>query len=382
MTTTAKPVARIQNIFFRNACYQLTAREQKLILFLISKIDARQDRFHAQLISVVEIENIFYPHTKRYGSIYQDLRTFRENIMKKGIKFKSDILLDGKPFPDYVNWFQSVKTVKNSSENLSLEFLFSEPLKPFLLDLTKQYARISIQEILKMKSRSSIRLFLILKAHRAKLKKHQKKSILVLSIDEIKTLLHLQGKYKHFKDFKKRILSPIEKEINLYASIHIELVPVHTGKKITSIRFIITDQFAKSTEANAPSFELPMLSRSQLFALKVLEKYGINSDIIRKQFFPLVQGSEIIGFEDWYFEEAIKIFENKSFAATPKAKAGTFVKWFLNSSSAFRTDQFPALMEILSARKKKLQQENQKAWDNRILAKTMTNSEFEKRIYS
>ena len=375
MSTTAKPVARIQNIFFRNACYQLTAREQKLILFLISKIDSRQNRFHAQLISITEIESIFYPHVKRYGSIYHDLRVFREKIMKKGIKFKSDILLEGKPFPDYVNWFQSVKTIKNTSGNLSLEFLFSEPLKPFLLDLTKTYARISIQEILKMKSSSSIRLFQILNAHRAKLRKHQKKSIIVLSIDEIKTLLHLKGKYKHFRDFRRRILSPIKKEINLYSSIKIEIEYSSSGKKTDAIRFIITDQVTKTT---APSFELTTLSRSQLFALEALENYGISSDIIRKQFFPLVQGSEIIGFEDWYFQEAIKIFENKTFATSPKAKAGTFVKWFLSSS--FRTDQFSLLIETLNHRKKNLQHKNPKAWDNRMLAKNLTNIEFKQRL--
>lgn len=368
--STANQIARIENKFLFNACYNLTAREQKVILYLISQINPNNKEFESQQIPVTELKKIL---KASYGTFYAEMAYFRDTISSKAIKFTTEIEIGGKPFEGIVNWFGFIGPVINEDGKKAIEFEFSARLKPFLLDL-KKYVRISIDEVVKMKSGFAIRLFQILKAHREKMKGHQKKSELKYTIEELKKLLGIEGKYKDFRNFKKKVLEPIESEINLHSSIRIEIQVLKTGRKATGIKFIITDSRSKKF-LNAPTLlDINQLSRSQAFAHKKLESYGIESGIILNKILPKVKGSEFKGFEDWYFETAIKIFESKSRAKTKKAKAGTFVKWFLDS---FSEDQFSVIQESIQQRKKKLQSENQEAWDNRLEAREMTKEEFE-----
>jgi len=85
-----------------------------------------------------------------------------------------------------------------------------------------------------------------------------------------------------------------------------------------------------------------------------------------------VKGSEFVGFEDWYFEEVIKIFSKKG-----KRGVGAFVKWYLEKKVFEQGDQFAKIMEAIQTRKKQLQHKNSDAWDNRLVAKGMTWQEFE-----
>ena len=52
-------VARIENFFVFNAKYSLTAKEQKVILYLIAKINPRlQERFHEQTVPIIRLAKV------------------------------------------------------------------------------------------------------------------------------------------------------------------------------------------------------------------------------------------------------------------------------------------------------------------------------------
>ena len=70
------------------------------------------------------------------------------------------------------------------------------------------------------------------------------------------------------------------------------------------------------------------MSFAELKAYKQLINYGIKESICFEML-NRVGGSEIVGFEDWYFEEVIRIFESKTNQTAAAAKTGTLVNWFL-----------------------------------------------------
>ena len=90
-----------------------------------------------------------------------------------------------------------------------------------------------------------------------------------------------------------------------------------------------------------------------------------------------VTGSELVGFEDWYFEEVIKIFEGKTNQEAEGAKAGTLVLWFLKMKVFEQGDHFATIMERIQKKKKQYQKELPDNWDNRLVAKNMTWQAFE-----
>ena len=110
-------------------------------------------------------------------------------------------------------------------------------------------------------------------------------------------------------------------------------------------------------------------------ALKILTNYRVTQELALEMI-ARAKGSELKGFEDWYFEEVIQIFESKTNQTTADAKTGTLVNWYLKKKIFEQGDHFAVIMERLQQRKKQLQSDKPSAWDNRILAKKMPAETF------
>lgn len=382
MYSTPPPhVARIDNQFVYNARYNLSARESKIILFLISKIDPiRQKNLIEQTISVKELEQVLKGDAKRWGGLYKELEVMRDRLMDKSIVFPTEIKIGGKTFSGKINWFQHIMPVKDKQGNVALEFLFAQTLQPFLLNL-REYVAINFLEVVTLKSAFSIRMFQVFRAHRDRLSKYQKRSVINYDLQELKSLLGVEGKYGDYRNFKKKILEVLKKEITKHTTISVDYKPLKKGRSVAGIRFEFWDTGDRSSnpkqKALIESLSFEALSYAQLQAFNRLVAYSINDDVALEML-SRVKGSEIVGFEDWYFEEVIKIFESKTNQEAEGAKAGTLVLWFLKLKVFEQGDHFAKIMEHLQMRKKQLQKNRPDAWDNRLMAKEMTRQEFEK----
>lgn len=370
-------VARIENRFIFHAQYKLSPREQKLILYLIANMDPqKQKRFHEQRISVRELERMLKSDGKKWGGLYQELRDLTKRIRSKGIEFDTNLVVDGHQFPGYINWFQSVMPMKNEDGEVCISFLFSEALKPYLIDLN-QYARINYVETAPLRSGFAIRMFQVLKAHRGKMQAREKISELGYEINELKRLLGVPDKYPDFRNFRRRVLELIQKEINQHTTVNLMEIKYRRNSKrqISHITFIFTDKREEVAvlKSFVPSEEdLEKLSRAQLNGYQLLVDFGVEPGIAYRQLLPKVTSSEFKGFEDWYFEEILKIFKSKG-----KGGVGAFVKWGLELKIFEQGDHFARIMEIIQAKKKRLETSNLEAWDNRLKARDMTAKEFE-----
>jgi hypothetical protein len=385
-------IARIENKFIFHAQYKFTSREQKVILYLIANINPKQERFIEQIIPVRELEQVLKSDGKKWGGLYEEMRKFAKRIRTKGIEFDTNILVDGKRFPAYVNWFQSVVPVEREDGEICIRFLFSQDLEPFLLSLN-QYAKINRLEIAPMRSGYSIRMFQIFRAHRDKMAQHENVSRLKYEVERLKSLLGISGSYAEFRDFNKRVLSVVQREINKNTSIKIIDVERdrNSKRRITHITFIFEDQETDHSptqvlEAKVPGSikktygdylpsvaEVSSLSKAKLDAYHHLVDFGVKEGIAFRQIIGKIKGSESNGFEDWYIQEAIKIFKSKTTLKSKNAQAGAFVKWYLENKAFEEGSFFAQIMEKISRRKKRMSAEQR---ENRRMAMNMTSEEF------
>ena len=385
MQETTLPIARIDNTFVYNARYQLSAREAKVMLYLISKIDPiKQSQLNEQTISVKELEVILKGDGKKWGGLYEEMRTFQDRMMGRTITMPTDIEIDGKTFPGKMNWFQYISPVRMDDGTIGMRFLFSQPLQPALLNL-KEYVGVELLEVIPLKSSFSIRMFQIFRAHRNRLAKYQKKSQLRYEIEELKSLLGVDQKYDDYGNFKKRVLQPLESEISQHTSIKVAWKGIKKGRNVEEIEFEFWD---KGSRKEAPQqkdlfegLKFEDMTYAQLKAFDRLVAYSVQ-DNIAIEMIGRVEASEIVGFEDWYFEEVIKIFESKTQQVEEDAKAGTIVNWFLKKKIFEQDDHFATIMERLNFRKKELQAKSPESWENRLFAKTITAQAFLKILKS
>ena len=179
---------------------------------------------------------------------------------------------------------------------------------------------------------------------------------------------------------RDRVLEVMKKEINKHTSIGIKYTPYKEGRSVVGINFEIWDSKSrkKETLVTGPlAFEA--LSFAQVKAYDKLVAYGV-ADGIALEMMSKVKGSEIQGFEDWYFESVIQIFESKTVQEDGTAKAGTLVIWFLKKKVFDQGDMFARIMEALAARKKQLQKEQPTSWENRMLAKDISAEAFRQKL--
>ena len=367
---TEKQIARLENRFIFNAHYRLTANEQKIIMFLASNIDLQKEDFQKQTVPVVVLEKILKNNDKKWGSLYDRMQDFASKIISKHISFPTNFEIDGRKFPGYVNWFQSISPCRNSKDEVCLEFEFSNKLKPFLLHL-KEYVKISRIDIAPMKSGFSIRIYSILKAYRDKMRKHEYESNYTIELEELKSILGIASKYSAYDNFRRRVLNVAKKEINENSSsIEIDIKGLRTNRKITSIQFTIKDK--KSTSKELPSPNLSKLAKAQLKAYQILVDFGIYEGIAFHQILPEIKGGGVEGFEDYFIDFALQHFKKKS----KKPNSATFVKWWQNDFFKVNGEDWVKLVEQVNDAKKQLQQSDPTAFDNRLAAKNMTNQAF------
>ena len=102
-------------------------------------------------------------------------------------------------------------------------------------------SKISLVHICGMKSAFSVRIYELMKSYSFR-------HTITFELDELKKLLMVEDvkSYNRFPDFRRKILEKAQLEINELTDINIEFEPIKTGRKITSIKFIIEEKFKNS----------------------------------------------------------------------------------------------------------------------------------------
>lgn len=385
MSNKNKLIARLDNQLVMKAHYNLSSNEQKLVLFLVSRIDSQRDDFNIQKVKIKEIENFFTEKTKRWGSIYERVDSMCDNITDKKITLPKGFVVNGEPIRmnRYIQWFADIEPYVDDDGEMSLKFQFTEALKDFLLQL-KEYVRINVMEILPMRGKYAIRMYQIFKAQRDKTKKYKEVTYMSFGVEELKGIMGVGSKYKAFQDFKRRVLEPMKKEINENSKeISIEYDFLKTRRKITGVEFSIFSKKKTEKKANSgqnvdyvPTIEdLAKLTYAQEKAYQILSKFGIYEGIAYRQILPTIKGGNVEGYEDIFCEKAIELFLKKEKKKkNPEKSAGAFVIWWTEKKVFdISGDVFFQISDKVNTYRKKQDQERQ---DNRESAKKMTRGEF------
>ena len=284
----------------------------------------------------------------------------------------------------YIQWFTDIDPYLDEDGEISLKFQFASSLKDFLLQL-KEYVRVNLIEVLPMRGKYAIRMYQAFKAERDRTKKYKEVSHFVVNLEDLKGMLGVGDKYKAFQDFKKRVLLPMQKEINEYSKeISVEYKLVKVKRRVTAIDFHIFDkELASKTKSQnlkdyvPTSEDIEKLSRAKLVAYKMLIKFGVKEGIAYREMIPKIVGGVVEGHEDVFVKYAISHF--KQWAKQQKNKevsAATFVTWWTKSKVfSHDKDVFWKINEKVYNAAKKYSEEVRK---NREAAKNVTNAEFEK----
>jgi Initiator Replication protein len=339
----------------------------------------------------------------RHGSLHEEMERICKSLSSKQITFPSRFTNRGRPINSYINWFQSVISSKDETGKIYIKFTFSVDMTPFLLQL-HHYVNINPLEVVPMTNAHAIRMYPIFKSEKDRMKGVKETVKIEYVLEELKEVLGISDKYKSddLKGFRNFVLNKIRDEINFNSpTMLVNYDYLKTQRKVTGVAFKVSDKRQEAQQLEPPKLkkepkpkadiktyipsekELNALTKAKLRGYNILLEFGIFEGIAYKQILPKIKGTEFDGYEDFFIEKAILHFEKTAIqTATKELKASTFVTWWTKVLVFEDGDVWADTLEKLVKHKKQLLLKDPEAYENRVIARAMTNGQFNEYIKS
>jgi len=210
------------NDIIQKSRFSLQLQEQKIILYLISKIkpeDMELKEHNFQIRDFCKVCGLDFDS----GTNYKNIRQTLKNLRDKSIWVTLD---NGRERT--LSWFDYIEMDKF---NGAVTIKISDMMKPYLLQLQEHYTQYELLYTLAMKSQYSLRLYELLKSY-----EYQRKKI--FDIDDLKKLLSAE-KYTRFPDFKRYVLDSSIREINELSDLIVTYDIIKESRRFAQIEFMM-----------------------------------------------------------------------------------------------------------------------------------------------
>lgn len=209
------------NNLIQKAKSNLTSTQKKLISYVISLITPTDKEFQRYDISV---SDFCYLCGIDRNHFYTEFKDIIDDLDNKAFWIKTDT----KIFK--FRWFSEAEYIPKQGK---IRVLLHSQVKPYLLELKKNFTMYELGNILELKSKYSMDLYEILKSYSYQYVREFK-------IEELKDILNASG-YTVFKDFRKRVLDVAIDDINNKTDLYVtyDLIKGGRGAKVQAINFHI-----------------------------------------------------------------------------------------------------------------------------------------------
>jgi plasmid replication initiation protein len=210
------------------ANYKLGVVEQKIILCLASNIKPSDADFKTYTLPIKEFNELLglKGHPK-----YGELRKITKELMQKVFQVRINKKVIQVAWLSYVAYNESEGTI---------DIRFDPFLRPYLLELKREFTSYKLENVVKLKSSYAIRIYELLKQYE-KLKER------TFPLTELRKILGAEDIYPAYANFKQRVLVPAQKELQKKTDIHFEIEEIKLGRKTDKVKFIIVKDEKKQS---------------------------------------------------------------------------------------------------------------------------------------
>ncbi len=202
---------------------------KRLLVLALSDITKDDSELEPIRITAWEYAQLFNIKGK---SIYSRIEQSARELLEQTVQIKE-------PNGDWV-MFQWVSEARyengrdNKEQMACIELKVHEKLKPYLLQLRRDFSIIPTEQLLSFESFNSMRLFEVLYTASYA----GERSELVFDVEDLKLRLGLDGKYDRFKDFRY-VLDKAQTEFKQYTCLMFSYRPEKVGRKYRRVHFAI-----------------------------------------------------------------------------------------------------------------------------------------------
>lgn len=217
------------NELIQNSRFNLSAQQQKILLYIISLIKPNDKEFTMHKISINEFCKVC-GLDKNNGKNYIDIKR-----QIKGIADNTSFWI--KTTPTRETLLRLIERVDIEQQSGIIEIRLNNDLKPYLLDIKSRFTAYELYNVLLLKSSYSIRAYEYFQSvHFDKLKPYK----FIVTIEEFKN--RVGAAYKDYKHLNERVIQQILKEINEKTDKNLSIKPLKEigSKSYTNLEIIIS----------------------------------------------------------------------------------------------------------------------------------------------
>lgn len=211
------------------ARYQMSLREQKLFLYMISLVnpnDNPQDN-PTYGFYLTEVLDIIYSKGKNLHSHYSHFKRIVKGLHKISLEFVNK---KGKYETfSLVHLLEKVYVEQNTG---LVQFTIPGDLIEHLFNLKTKFIQYNFENISSLRSIYSIRMYELLK-------QYQRLGYRKFTIEQFREQLKLEGKYSEYKTLKKWVILVAQKELKISTDIYFDFKEHKTGRKVIEITFYV-----------------------------------------------------------------------------------------------------------------------------------------------
>lgn len=217
------------NDLIQKSRFDLSLQEQKIILYLISQIMPNDEEFKLYEFSIQDFCKICgIDHTS--GGNYADLKKAIKEISDKSIWINIDADQE-----TLLRWIEKPYLNKRSG---TIKIRLDEDMKPFLLQLKKNFTAYELIFTLRFRCKYSTRLYeLVSSIHYRTLETYTKS----YTIEELQRIMGAET-YKTWQAFKERSLIPAVTEINRYSNKNVSYEVIKKGRSVVGVELTVSSK--------------------------------------------------------------------------------------------------------------------------------------------
>jgi len=210
------------NKLIQRSRYELSAQEQKIILYLITKIKPEDTELELYEFNIKDFCEVCGINTsgKNYILLKEIIFELTSKIIRVTLENGDETVVRWIERP-FINHRSGIIKIK-----------LDELMRPYLLQLQEHFTQYNLYYTLAMKGKYSIRIYELLKSY-------EYLSECTFGLEELKKMLSAE-KYEMYKDFRVNVLDMAIKEINDFGDISVTYTIEKSGRKVDKINFKIT----------------------------------------------------------------------------------------------------------------------------------------------
>lgn len=344
---TKSPVV-VQSNKLVESRYILSVNEQRLVFAVASMIHPDDIDFYPYEIKIRDLAAIL---NIDLNNAYKNADRITDQLMRRVLVIPED---DG---PLKVGW---VSSCKYNNQKGTISFSFDPHLKPYLLQLKRDFTQSKLSILAQFQSIYSIRIYQLLK-------QYKKIGYREFGVDELKEILGIdKGKYSQFKQFRQWVLNQAKKEFEKknehgfpQCDLTFKLETIREGRKIAKVKFIILPLKYQEALPFAKSGQIlpiePDRSEDQEL-LEKLEYFGISA--LRAKSFIEEVGREKI-------DQILEYYTQCLAAGKVEKKDGAFLAYLLREKITGKS-QFEEDVEAKATEQKRLEDRAKKQEEDRL----------------